>query len=347
MPLDETLRKVDYDLLQGNRQRAVQRLTGLLWYRAYPGNLQVRRRLGDLHWQAGNMIEAGRYWYLESAKTAEMQAVCARFETACGHRAQRILQRLRFQGDLQVLRHEHPDAFATLNSLMERTWMEFDYTDAYPIPAIDHAEASQSGYTHHILILDENGWLGTVPLGLTRRWNAFDCTLTVLSSSEPQLAALQQSEAARNWTVVSYGVDFNDFDQVASILRTAVAQRNLFDYALVAVRSLSLPVLYALFAELTTGLVDRILDSSAADPNNLKTIHDERKILMALLPPFRYREIIIGFVLEPQGSRWLIVDEIQTGVSRIARHCSRPGNRMILGTLRPWEARPLPVNKGT
>jgi len=110
MSFDETLRKVEYDLARGDEEHAKQRLTGMLCYFAYPMNLQVRRMLGDIHWRRGNVIEAGRYWYLEADKTPAMQAACERYEKACGHSAQTIGRRLKFQGNLKILRQTSPYA---------------------------------------------------------------------------------------------------------------------------------------------------------------------------------------------------------------------------------------------
>ncbi|NLG69565.1 MAG: hypothetical protein GX496_08420 [Firmicutes bacterium] len=51
----------------------------------------------------------------------------------------------------------------------------------------------------------------------------------------------------------------------------------------------------------------------------------------------RYREVILGFVVEPSGSRWLTHDGISPGVLEAI---DRDAPRWIVGTVEPWSARP-------
>lgn len=55
------------------------------------------------------------------------------------------------------------------------------------------------------------------------------------------------------------------------------------------------------------------------------------------LENIRYREIILGFVLEGDRSRWLTDAEISAGVLA-AVDADQP--RYIVGTVRPWHLRP-------
>jgi len=51
-----------------------------------------------------------------------------------------------------------------------------------------------------------------------------------------------------------------------------------------------------------------------------------------------YRQVILGFVADGNGSRWLMNDEISGGVIEAIR-CDR--ERSVVGTLEPWEKRPV------
>ena len=85
MPLEKTLRKVEYDIQNGDLEKAKLRLNGLLCHFAYPSNLLVRRKLGDIHYHLGNVREAGKYWYLVEDKSPEMEQAIRLYEKACGH----------------------------------------------------------------------------------------------------------------------------------------------------------------------------------------------------------------------------------------------------------------------
>ncbi|GMA49950.1 short-chain dehydrogenase [Alicyclobacillus contaminans] len=55
-------------------------------------------------------------------------------------------------------------------------------------------------------------------------------------------------------------------------------------------------------------------------------------------PNCRYREVVLGFVIEGNRSRWLTHEEISGGVMDAIR---KDGERTVVGTLEPWDKRPL------
>jgi len=58
-----------------------------------------------------------------------------------------------------------------------------------------------------------------------------------------------------------------------------------------------------------------------------------------LVPPnCLYRQVVLGFVEDENGSRWLTHDEISGGVIEAIR-CDR--EQSTVGTLEPWEKRPV------
>ncbi|EJY55896.1 hypothetical protein URH17368_1284 [Alicyclobacillus hesperidum URH17-3-68] len=55
-------------------------------------------------------------------------------------------------------------------------------------------------------------------------------------------------------------------------------------------------------------------------------------------PNCMYRQVVLGFVAEETGSRWLTHAEITGGlVEAIRSDCER----LVVGTLEPWEKRPV------
>lgn len=77
MPKPDVLDRVSADLALGHTQPAIQRLSSLV--AAHPTDLDLRRRLANVHRMVGNRIEAGRWDYLTPG--ADCEAVTA-FERA-------------------------------------------------------------------------------------------------------------------------------------------------------------------------------------------------------------------------------------------------------------------------
>jgi hypothetical protein len=63
MSLENVLSQVEEDLARGHTFPAQQRLITLI--REYPLDLALRSRLGQVHLRTGNLVEAGRWSYLD------------------------------------------------------------------------------------------------------------------------------------------------------------------------------------------------------------------------------------------------------------------------------------------
>lgn len=93
MPKDLTLKKVEADIAAGDLGKARDRLQGLL--RAYPADLEIRDRLGEVFWRLQYPEAAGRYWYLLPRDTEDRRGACAAFEARHGNDPQIVFRRLR------------------------------------------------------------------------------------------------------------------------------------------------------------------------------------------------------------------------------------------------------------
>jgi len=69
---------------------------------------------------------AGRYWYLEEAKTPEMQAACREFEHSCGKDPLQILLALKYRGEIEPIRETY--AGQVLLSLHARARAKHPYS---------------------------------------------------------------------------------------------------------------------------------------------------------------------------------------------------------------------------
>ena len=75
MSKDSTLKKVEYDVSQGDFGKARDRLHSLIG--TYPDDLSLRSELARIYAKLQYPIMAGRYWYLEESKRLCKDSVVA------------------------------------------------------------------------------------------------------------------------------------------------------------------------------------------------------------------------------------------------------------------------------
>ncbi|MFH1227561.1 MAG: DUF6584 family protein [Planctomycetota bacterium] len=101
MSKETTLKKVNYDVSQGNLGKACNRLQGLIMFD--PDDLSLRVKIAEIYYQAKFLALAGKYWYLEENKTEIMKTACAEFEKYRGYSPLAILWDLKFRGNIDKL----------------------------------------------------------------------------------------------------------------------------------------------------------------------------------------------------------------------------------------------------
>ncbi|WP_459502760.1 DUF6584 family protein [Bacillus sp. C1] len=94
---EKTLIKIEKDIENHDLGKARERLHGLI--QAYPDDLSLRKKLGDIYFRLQYPTMAGRYWYLEENKTPEMLQACRQFEKSLGNNHNEIIKTLKFKGD--------------------------------------------------------------------------------------------------------------------------------------------------------------------------------------------------------------------------------------------------------
>ncbi len=149
MSKEQTLEKINADILAGDFGKARDRLLGLI--ATYPDDLSLRRNLGDIYGELRYPAMAGRYWYLEANRTPEMQRACEAFERACGQDPLQILLALKFRGDLQSVQDSY--ARTTLLALRERVKQKHGYEidlrkrglAKYRLSAFNQAQSGRRG----------------------------------------------------------------------------------------------------------------------------------------------------------------------------------------------------------
>ena len=78
-----------------------------------------------------------------------------------------------------------------------------------------------------------------------------------------------------------------------------------------------------------------MLGSANGDPSHPDRLAEMAQTTEGL--PIAYQAVVLGFVVENGGSRWLTNDEISSGVFA-AIQSGAPLS--IIGTVKPWTARP-------
>lgn len=78
----------------------------------------------------------------------------------------------------------------------------------------------------------------------------------------------------------------------------------------------------------------RLLGSAYGNPEKKS---NDRKIMKKACPNIHYCEVILGFVLAGNSSRWLTNQEICQGV---VKAIESQADRKIIGTVSPWSMRP-------
>ena len=337
------MRKVEYDLSRGETEKARQRLTGLLCHYAYPMNLQIRRMLGDIHWHKGNKIEAGRYWYLEEHKTPEMTAACKRYEKACGHSKQTILRRLKLMGDIATLRDVSPYAYDVIQQLSDGAWNDFETRH----PAGNFYDSveweAQKPYqlrpqTHHILIIDGIGKLSKTAITLTV--NIFGLPRLEQGLSPEKnisvftLAAQKLSRIIHEARYEKIEFDNLDLIRLDNKLAEATKKHGMFEAAVVWLPGEMLDV-HTTIAQHINGRYFHVLGKESYNPEQpITTPYATFKHF----PNVSYHQIVLGWFVEQDSSRWLVEDEIAVGVAAAMRYNH---TRWKVGTITPWQNRPV------
>lgn len=132
-----------------------------------------------------------------------------------------------------------------------------------------------------------------------------------------------------------FDCDYHDEAQFRRALLAAVHRNGPIDLAVAWFHTLKIPA-PRLLAEQVRGRMFQVLGSATADP-----AHPDRLLRAAEvgegLPDCRLRQVVLGFVQEAGGSRWLTNPEISAGVLE-AITADRP--LTIVGQVEPWLARP-------
>lgn len=179
----------------------------------------------------------------------------------------------------------------------------------------------------HALVVGGTGMLQGVSLHLTKAFEA----VSVLARDERRLRALEEAGCG---AIHGYGVDYRDDDALRNAIGEACATYGPLDLAVCWIHAVAPEAPFVVAEDGAPRVYVHVLGSAAADPARPE---DERRARFEAYPGLVYREVILGFVHGDGHSRWLTNAEISDGV--IAAIDSNE-IRSVVGTTRPWSARP-------
>ena len=182
----------------------------------------------------------------------------------------------------------------------------------------------------HALVVGGTGMLAGAVRGLVARgWRV------------SVLARRAGAFALREPGVCGLDCNYNDTDALVATLNRARDGEGAIDLAVGWFHTLGpAPMLATRTGGLgAPGRFFHVLGSAMADPDRPDRLAAAAKAARAaeIAPICAYRQVVLGFVLEGQGARWLTNDEISAGVLQAI---DDDAPLSTIGVTRPWSARP-------
>ncbi len=191
----------------------------------------------------------------------------------------------------------------------------------------------------HALVVGGTGMLRDVSIALSGRFDA----LTVIARRAMRLERLRDALDA-SCVFEPLAVDYEYEAPLIEALDRVQAAHGPIDLAVCWIHEVA-PDAPRLVAEriaaahkaadsMTTPQYMHVVGSAAGDPTQ---VGDARRDMVEAVAGVGYRQVILGFVLQGEDSRWLTNREIAAGVVSALDTETDPH---IIGTVRPWDRRP-------
>jgi GrpB-like predicted nucleotidyltransferase (UPF0157 family) len=190
------------------------------------------------------------------------------------------------------------------------------------------------GIRRHAVVVGGTGMLRGATLGLVVR--GYD--VSVVARNPRRLDDLRAAASGKGGVLRPVCVDYRDADALAFGIDDAARELGPPSLAVAWAHS-SAPdapnvVARALDATGRPAEFFHLLGSAAGDPTKPEEDRGDR---FAAFRRLSYHQIVLGFVVEAAGSRWLTDDEIAEGVLRaVDEHAPR----RVVGVVEPWSSRP-------
>lgn len=194
----------------------------------------------------------------------------------------------------------------------------------------------------HALVVGGTGMLRGLTLSLVRE----GYTVSVVARNRERLRVLaaeaakaaKAAKAATPGSVNPLPVDYRDGDALQGALQSAVTVHGPVILAICWIHSTAPAALEAVAEIIDAGpstcRLFHVRGSAAANPTAKAR---DIPAWLCRYPRIRYRQVILGFVIEGGRSRWLTHQEISDGVLKAVH---QDAAWSVVGTVEPWSMRP-------
>ncbi|TZF94267.1 hypothetical protein FW781_16755 [Chryseobacterium panacisoli] len=93
--------RIEQDLKEGRKKKACDRLRNMI--NQYPNDLSLRKKLGQIYFEAGFLDEAGKFWILSAPENNEMKNAVEIYRKSLSNSGNAILKDIIFRGDKDFL----------------------------------------------------------------------------------------------------------------------------------------------------------------------------------------------------------------------------------------------------
>ncbi|MBL1223455.1 hypothetical protein JET18_21635 [Chryseobacterium sp. L7] len=93
--------RIEKDLEGGRKKKACNRLRNLI--NQFPDDLSLRKKLGQIYFEAGFLDEAGKFWILSEPDDKEMENAVEIYKRSLSYSGNAILKDIVFRGDKNIL----------------------------------------------------------------------------------------------------------------------------------------------------------------------------------------------------------------------------------------------------
>lgn len=181
----------------------------------------------------------------------------------------------------------------------------------------------------HALIIGGTGMLRELSLNIAKKYN----TVSIIARDKKRLKDLVKEAKQFNGNIIPIALDYCNTKSLKKELEISIDKEGEFDLAIVWIHNTAPNAPY-ITAKFIDGDYYHILSSSYGDPSK---VHTERLHKFKSFSNINYHEIILGFVVDNNYSRWLSHHEISTGIIKAIR---KKQKNFVVGTLSPWADRP-------
>ena len=101
LQLDKKLERIDSELKNGFKSKAIDRLRNLI--QQNPNEIKLRNKLAEIYYESGFLDEAGKYWILTEPTEKRIKNCVDIYEKSVNHSSLEILKNIVFRGQKNLL----------------------------------------------------------------------------------------------------------------------------------------------------------------------------------------------------------------------------------------------------